>query len=385
MSHRRCLPLLAIAGLLALTPAAHAAKAPPKSFYKATPAQLKGKAGTIIKKKRIKTKGLPLSQTGKTWLVLYRSTLPNGKPTAVSGTFTIPNGKAPKGGFPTVAWAHGTTGIADVCAPTQLMYKNKADGYTTSQAGTQTDWVKQGWAVTNTDYQGLGTAPRHPYLIGESEGRSIIDSVLAARALDKHVGKRWATVGHSQGGHAALWAAGLASGASQGLELEGVAPIAPANHIGEQGELIKNIDSNPFGSLPALIVSAAAVELGLKPADVFSAKIMPIYPLIDQKCSLPEFNDIPLSEHWNPDFDTKIVTDFLQANDPEDLAIDVPILITQGTADNTVLPNFTDQTVAQYEEHGFDVTYEKLEGVNHVDAARESRALDLAFLKKVLG
>lgn len=382
MSPRRCLPLLAFALVL---PAPAAAKAPPAAFYKANAAQLKGVHGSIIRSKRIKTQGLPLAQAGKTYLVLYRSTLPDGKRTAVSGTITIPKGKAPKGGFPTVAWAHGTTGIADVCAPTRLMYTRKGDGYTSSQSGQQTDWIKQGWAVTNTDYQGLGTDPMHPYLIGVSEGRSLVDSVLAARALSKGVGKRWALIGHSQGGHAALWGASLAESWAPAVELEGVAPIAPANHIGEQAELIANIDSNPFGSLPALIVSAAAKELGLAPATVFSEKLMQFYPLIDQRCALPEFADVPLSEHWNPDFDTKVVTDFLHANDPEDLTLEVPVLVTQGTADNTVLPVFTDQLAAEYTARGFDVTYTKLEGVNHVDAARESRALDLAFLKKVLG
>ena len=384
MSHRRRLPLLAFASLLALAPAAEAKK-PPLSFYKVPVAKLKGPHGSVIKKQRIATKGLPLSQAGKTYLVMYRSTLPDGDPTAVTGTITIPKGKAPKGGFPVVAWAHGTTGIADVCAPTQLMYTRKADGYTSSQAGAQTDWVKQGWAVTNSDYQGLGTAGMHPYLIGVSEGRSVIDSVLAARAINRNVGKAWATVGHSQGGHASLWAASLGESWAPALDLKGVAPIAPANHIGEQGELIAKIDSNPFGSLPALIVAAAAAELDLAPADVFSEKAMQFYPLIEQECELSEFNDVKLSEHWNPAFDTKIVTDFLQSNDPEDLAQSVPVLVTQGTADNTVIPSFTDQLVADYEARGIDVTYEKLEGVNHVDAARESRALDLAFLKDVLG
>jgi pimeloyl-ACP methyl ester carboxylesterase len=383
MSPRRCLPLLALASVLALTGAAEAKK-PPLSFYKVPAGKLKGPHGSVIKRQRIATKGLPLSQAGKTYLVLYRSTLPDGKPTAVSGTVTVPKGKAPKGGFPVVAWAHGTTGIADACAPTRLMYQGKADGYTSSQSGQQTDWVKQGWAVTNTDYQGLGTAGMHPYLIGVSEGRSVIDSVLAARAVNKNVGRTWATVGHSQGGHASLWAASLAESWAPALDLKGVAPIAPANHIGEQGELIANIDSNPFGSLPALIVAAAAAELDLAPAAVFSEKVMAFYPLIEQKCDLREFNDIPLNEHWNPEFDTKVVTDFLHENDPEDLTQSVPVLITQGTADNTVIPAFTEQLVADYEARGIDVTYETLEGVNHVDAAKESRALDLAFLKKVL-
>ena len=40
-------------------------------------------------------------------------------------------------------------------------------------------WVKRGWAVVKTDYEGLGTPGVPPYLVGESEGRSGLDAVLA--------------------------------------------------------------------------------------------------------------------------------------------------------------------------------------------------------------
>ena len=45
-------------------------------------------------------------------------------------------------------------------------------------------WLKAGYAVVRTDYEGLGTPGVHPYLVGRSEGRSVLDAVRAARALD---------------------------------------------------------------------------------------------------------------------------------------------------------------------------------------------------------
>ncbi len=67
------------------------------------------------------------------------------------------------------------------------------------------------YVVVATDYPGLGTPGPHPYLIGESEGRAVLDSVRAARAIEKaHAGKRFVVWGHSQGGHAALFAGELA-------------------------------------------------------------------------------------------------------------------------------------------------------------------------------
>jgi len=43
----------------------------------------------------------------------------------------------------------------------------------------------------------------HPYLIGESEGRAVLDSVRTARDLpDAGASHRFAVWGHSQGGPA---------------------------------------------------------------------------------------------------------------------------------------------------------------------------------------
>ncbi|RMT57276.1 Lipoprotein [Pseudomonas coronafaciens pv. atropurpurea] len=50
--------------------------------------------------------------------ILYSST--DGfdhKPIVVSGAPFIPKGAPPDGGWPLLAWAHGTVGSADICAP----------------------------------------------------------------------------------------------------------------------------------------------------------------------------------------------------------------------------------------------------------------------------
>ena len=92
-------------------------------------------------------------------------------------------------------------------------------------------WLKAGYAVVRTDYEGLGTPGAHPYLIGRSEGHSVLDAVRAARRLDTRLGKRVVISGHSQGGQPALWAASLApkydarpQGARHGRVRAGLAP-----------------------------------------------------------------------------------------------------------------------------------------------------------------
>jgi predicted dienelactone hydrolase len=176
MSPRCRLPLLALAAA-AVIPACASAAAVPAGFYTAN--AVPAKHGLMIKSMRIRGGSLP--GAGRSYAVLYSSQAPNGKMVATSGLVTIPNGKAPKGGFPVVSWAHGTTGIADSCAPSKFALDPPSSSYVKHFRKQTTHWVKRGYVVAQTDYQGLGTAGLHPYLIGEAEGRSVIDIVSAPR------------------------------------------------------------------------------------------------------------------------------------------------------------------------------------------------------------
>src|SRR4029450_6019847 len=93
--------------------------------------------------------------------------------------------------------AHGTTGIADACAP------SKNPRFT--ELSLMSPYLEQAYLVAETDYEGLGTPGRHPYLVGESEGRGVLDAALAAAELpDADAGDQFAIFGYSQGGHGAL-------------------------------------------------------------------------------------------------------------------------------------------------------------------------------------
>jgi acetyl esterase/lipase len=94
--------------------------------------------------------------------------------------------------------------------------------------------IAQRHIVVATDYAGLGTEGIHPYLIGESEARSVLDSVRAARALpNSGASNRFAVWGHSQGGHAALYTGQVAARYAPDLKLVGVAAAAPATYLVE--------------------------------------------------------------------------------------------------------------------------------------------------------
>ena len=102
-------------------------------------------------------------------------------------------------------------------------------------------WLNAGYAVVRTDYQGLGTPGVHGYLIGKDEGRSVLDIVRAARSVVGHLSNKVVIGGHSQGGHAALWAAALAKTWTPELKVAGTLAFAPASHLGEQASLISSV------------------------------------------------------------------------------------------------------------------------------------------------
>jgi hypothetical protein len=49
--------------------------------------------------------------------IAYASRDANGRPVLATGVVLLPPGEAPEGGWPVLAWAHGTAGVARVCAP----------------------------------------------------------------------------------------------------------------------------------------------------------------------------------------------------------------------------------------------------------------------------
>ena len=117
-----------------------------------------------------------------------------------------------------VTWAHGGAGMADICAPSKQ--SDIASGHASTQAlvamarrrrGCVQTFLDAGYVIAATDYEGLGTPGLHPLLVGESEGRSVLDAARAARGLKPAAAASKALVfGQSQGGHAALFAGELA-------------------------------------------------------------------------------------------------------------------------------------------------------------------------------
>ncbi|SDG55197.1 Secretory lipase [Lentzea fradiae] len=139
----------------------------------------------------------------KAYDIRYRSTTATGEATVVSGMVLVSPLPWTNGPRPIVAYAMGTQGMADRCAPSrQLQNGTEVEIAFLAQA------MFKGWAVAVTDYEGLGTPGDHTYAVARSEGRALLDVARAAASIptlsaDAPVG----LFGYSQGGQAASSAA----------------------------------------------------------------------------------------------------------------------------------------------------------------------------------
>lgn len=182
--------------------------------------------GSVIEAKSMPEIGRPITTLGATAVrVVYRSTSGiDGSPTEVSGAIFVPSGRPPAGGWPVIAFAHGTSGIREECGPTLSPDLMGATGLIRT-------YLKLGFAVAATDYQGLGHPGGHPYLDAKTAGLNIIDSVRALRAVFPNISSTWAAFGGSQGG-AATWAANEQAGTyAKELKLIGTVSLVPAADI----------------------------------------------------------------------------------------------------------------------------------------------------------
>jgi hypothetical protein len=376
---------LLAAALVAIAAApADAAKEGPKggAFYKA-PKDLPNGHGSVIWQ-RDATKLAPIAGAKVNKTVLYTSKAPDGEKVAVSGSVAIPKGKPPKGGWPVISYAHGTTGTADSCAPTRIRPSSAAAPYVAYAHPQFEDWIDAGYAVVATDYQGLGTAGIHPYLIGTAEGRSVVDMVRAARDLDPSIGKKYLIAGHSQGGQSSLFAAGLADKWAPDLKLRGTVAYAPASHITAQAELLPSLTSpSGLSALAALILEGATTANdNIKINQLLTPDAKALFPQTEQVClaelSEPDsFGGIAPADLLKSGADTTELYKVLDEMNPA-VKMKAPLLLAQGTADTTVFPFFTDQLNGELTDLGDDVDYRTYPGVNHgaIVAAAEDDALD---------
>lgn len=172
----------------------HSVALPGGKIY-STPVSGKSHAGDLLAHEVVSDYQLP--EGAKAVRIIYHSLDAEGHDVASSAAVLTPSGPRPKDGWPVIVWAHGTSGVAQPCAPSLMkdVYYGDEGLFELLQAG---------FALIAVDYHGLGTPGPHQYVNKIAQARDVIYSVPAARAAVPELGRRWVVDGHSQGG-AAAW------------------------------------------------------------------------------------------------------------------------------------------------------------------------------------
>ncbi len=263
--------------------------------------------------------------------VLYHSQALDGRDIAVSGYVVAPAGEPPEGGWPVISWAHGTTGMADACAPS-----NDVAGDVFLWQGV----TEQGYVMAATDYEGLGTPGLHPYIVGESEGRGVLDIVRVLDELDGvNASERVAVWGHSQGGHAAMFAGQIWPEWAPELDLVGVVAGAPPSQFPLLSAFLQGSPFQGYIVMTAAALAAAYPQLDL--ADVLTPEALELAAVLDEGCTgevFEVFNPLAYDDIAAvPDpFGLEGWGEVLVANDTNQQPMPVPTIILQGGDDEQI-------------------------------------------------
>jgi alpha-beta hydrolase superfamily lysophospholipase len=349
----------------------------PTAFYN-TPAATSAPAGTLVSAQPF----APV-QGAAAYRVLYNSTDINGNIIPVSGVVYVPTAPPPPGGRNVVAWAHATTGIAPGCAPS-------LDGGA-DMAGSipgLASFISAGDIVAATDYQGMGAPGVHPYLIGKSEGATIIDSVRAARQLPgANISGNYVVWGHSQGAQAVLFAGQMAHGYAPELHLAGIAAAAPVTDL--KGELTEPFHDNAGRLLASYVYYSWSRTYNVPITSVVHPQAVTAVNNTASKCinTLGEgINAILAARALNPVFlsappeTTPPWPALFDENSPGHAPPGAPLLIVQGTKDPTVEPHWTESFVSQVCSKRETIQFLEFKGVKHLNIADKSLPVVTAWI-----
>ena len=249
--------------------------------------------------------------------------------------------------------------------------------------------LEQGYAIAATDYPGLGTPGPHPYLVGVSEARAVIDSVRAARSFPGMANSsRYTVWGHSQGGQASLFTGMISKAYAPELQLVGVAAAAPATDLAT----LMTDDMNTSGgrNLTAMTEWSWSRVYGAPIGGVVAPEAIPTVGRLAMECIESLFDIIerdrtssPLAGKFlrvkNP-ARTQPWQSLLARNTPGTLPRSIPVFLAQGTADGLVRPQVTASYMQRLCRAGSRVQMLVMPNVGHGFAGRDSAAAAVSWM-----
>ncbi|WP_138758985.1 lipase family protein [Modestobacter altitudinis] len=312
--------------------------------------------------------------------ILYTTTADEGVPGLASGVVAVPTEPAGRP-TPLIAWAHGTVGVARACAPSLGRNAISTEGMPSMDA-----LARNGWGMVATDYIGQGTEGAFPYLIGQGEGRSVLDAVRAAHQVDGlDLAPETVIWGHSQGGHAALWAGQLAPTYAPDVDVVGTAALSAASDPLGMAELVT---SHPGALGASLGISFVLAAYSRTYPDISLADVTPAArTLVEEaaaRCTSEPGTLVTVLTGVAVSRDTPMLV-----HDPAAGAVGrrlrqnvplgpwaAPLFLAQGMADEVISPRLQDDYAARLCAAGRPLSYERYEGKTHMGVLEPDSALN---------
>lgn len=330
------------------------------------------------------------TNASKRFLITYRSRGVLSEPIVTSGYILLPKGKVPKGGWPVLAWAHGTTGVADTCAPSGDYANGPVNVYQKIAAKALNAWLARGYAVVAPDYQGLGTPGGHPYMNAQSQLHTVVDAVRATHHLKPYkFSKNWYVMGHSQGGAASLKVAADGEKDAPEFNLRGAIALAPGGYQYEK--IAEYIASNSQISIdvaaffPIVLLGAEAADPSLNPANLVSPEMGQILNHARSRCLSELQSDLKVAPKtvFKLNVNLEPLTNYSKKQSIENMSPTVPVLIVQGEKDQLVDYRGTYAYYQQVCAKQKPIAFYPIKNGDHRDSLRQSEFLIGNFISSV--
>jgi len=350
-------------------------------FY-AVPPSLPDRPGVMLRTEAIAAQP-ELTAAARQERILYTSTDARWKSGVipVSGTLYLPRGQAPSGGWPLVAWAHGTLGVADVCAPSWVGHKPRDATYINR-------WLQEGFAVVATDYQGLGRPGPHPYLFWEAEGRSVVDAVRAVLAANPStIANEVVITGQSQGSASSIGASRIAPTYAPELKLRatiatGVLPEFPEGPI-KLPELLGGMGTTRYTMLRLV---GGSLRDGEPSADeLVNDQARPLLTMARETCgdgirAYEQQHGIDMRNAFTV-APTRLTALMLPATEMSMVRMPAPLFLGTGLADRTIPPQHQYAAAAALCAAGNPLAWKTYPGITHNGGVNAAFDDELAFVR----
>ncbi|GHH33643.1 lipase family protein [Lentzea cavernae] len=303
----------------------------------------------------------------KAYDIRYRSTSATGEANVVSGMVLVSPLPWTDGPRPIVAYAMGTQGMGDQCAPSRQL-----QGGTEVEIAFLAQAMLKGWAVAVTDYEGLGTPGDHTYAVARSEGRALLDVARAAAAVpglsaDAPVG----VFGYSQGGQAASAAAEQWKSYAPSVNVVGVAAggvpadlnaVAKFNDGNAGSGLVFAAAAGYAAAYPELPLSSVLNARGQQVIDRIRSACVAELALVAPFTRLNSLTTVP-NVIQDPLWQTRLKENTLGSVKPA-----APVYLYHGTLDELIPFGVGQKLRSQWCALGADVQWTPLPLLGHVTA-----------------